>query len=229
MVNVEVFWKVGQRSQWRSQVQNLWYGWEGLVIKITHAKYERLISKSKKVTANVKIFDGQTDRMTDWQTDRVITIGHPPSGGALKKEGVFHYVQNFRRNLKVVGQNNCHKLWNSRKIFLFRKMQGGRCPSFELFQLDMYALHCVCFGREFLHFGWISPEVDQEKNMCLWNTDAPGGNKVKLWQKSLSPTFWPRPTPGACDVSEVWATLRWTYSPSLVTVWPPKLKILHFV
>ena len=32
-------------------------------------------------------------------------------------------------------------------------------------------------------------------DMYLWNTDAPGGNKVKLWQKSLSPTFWPRPTP----------------------------------
>ena len=65
--------------------------------------------------------------------------------------------------------------------------------------------------------------------MCLWNTDAPGGNKVKIWQKSLSPTFWPRPTPGAWDASEVWATLRWTYSPSLFTVWLPKLKILHFV
>ena len=22
--------------------------------------------------------------------------------------------------------------------------------------------------------------------MCLWNTDAPDGNKVKIWQKSLS-------------------------------------------
>ena len=32
--------------------------------------------------------------------------------------------------------------------------------------------------------------------MCLWNTEAPGGNKVKIWQKSLSPTFWPRPPPG---------------------------------
>ena len=32
-------------------------------------------------------------------------------------------------------------------------------------------------------------------DMCLWNTDAPGGNKVQLWQKSLSPTFWPCPTP----------------------------------
>ena len=57
----------------------------------------------------------------------------------------------------------------------------------------------------------------QEQDMCLWNTDAPDGNKVKLRQKSPSPTFWPFPTPGAYDVSEVWATL------SLVTVWPPKL------
>ena len=31
--------------------------------------------------------------------------------------------------------------------------------------------------------------------MCLWNTHAPGGNKVKIWQKSLSPTFWPHSTP----------------------------------
>ena len=60
-------------------------------------------------------------------------------------------------------------------------------------------------------------------HMCLWNTDAPGGNKVKLWQKSLSPTIWPRSTPGGWDVSEVWGTLKWTYSPSLVTVSSPKL------
>ena len=29
--------------------------------------------------------------------------------------------------------------------------------------------------------------------MCLWNTDVPGGNKVKIRQKSLRPTFWPSP------------------------------------
>ena len=40
--------------------------------------------------------------------------------------------------------------------------------------------------------------------------------------KYLSPTFWPYPTPGACDISEVWATLRWTSSPSLVTLSPSK-------
>ena len=55
-MNVKVFSKVGQRSRSRSQDQILWYGWKSLVIRITHAKYERLISKSKKVTANVKVF-----------------------------------------------------------------------------------------------------------------------------------------------------------------------------
>ena len=35
--------------------------------------------KVKKLYTMLKFADGQTDR----QTDRVITIGHPPSGGAL--------------------------------------------------------------------------------------------------------------------------------------------------
>ena len=65
MANVKVFSKVGQRSHSRSQVQYLWYRWKDLVIRITHAKYERLLFKSKKIMANVKVFDGQTDRMTD--------------------------------------------------------------------------------------------------------------------------------------------------------------------
>ena len=40
------------------------YRWKGLVIRITHAKYERLISKGKKVIANVKVFSkvGQRSR-----------------------------------------------------------------------------------------------------------------------------------------------------------------------
>ena len=33
----------------------------------------------KKLWPMLKFFDGQTDRQTEWQTDRVITIGHPPS------------------------------------------------------------------------------------------------------------------------------------------------------
>ena len=38
-------------------------------------------------------------------------------------------------------------------------------------------------------------EVQGQLDMCLWNKDAPCYNYVKIWQKSLSPTFWPRPTP----------------------------------
>ena len=68
-----------------------------------------------------------------------------------------------------------------------------------------------------------------QQDMCLWNTDATGSNKVKIWQKSLSPIFRPRPPPGAFDVSEVWGIHRWTYSPNLVTVSSPKLSILLFV
>ena len=32
-------------------------------------------------------------------------------------------------------------------------------------------------------------------DMCLCNTDAPSGNKVKIWQKFLSPTFFTLPHP----------------------------------
>ena len=39
----------------------------------------------------------------------------------------------------------------------------------------------------------------------------------------------PASPPGACYVSEVWNTVRWTYSPSLVTLGLSKLKILHFI
>ena len=57
-----------------------------------------------------------------------------------------------------------------------------------------------------------------KNKMCLWNTNAPGGNKVKMWQNLYVLHFDPEPTPGAYDVSEVRATFRWTYSSSLVSV-----------
>ena len=50
------FFKSRSKVMSRSQVQNLWYRLKCLVIRITYAKYERLISKSKKVMANVKVF-----------------------------------------------------------------------------------------------------------------------------------------------------------------------------
>ena len=44
-------------------------------------------------------------------------------------------------------------------------------------------------------YGWIAKQIQQD--MCLWNMDAPGGNKVKLWQKYLKVLhFDPAPPPG---------------------------------
>ena len=66
-------------------------------------------------------------------------------------------------------------------------------------------------------------------DMCLWHTDASGDNNFKIRQKSLSYILTPASPPGAGDVSEVWGTHRWTYSPSLVTKSWLKLLMLHFV
>ena len=68
-------------SRSRSHDPKLLYQRKGLVTRNTRAKYESSTSYNAKVMANVKVFaDGKTDR----QTDRVITIRHPPCGGALK-------------------------------------------------------------------------------------------------------------------------------------------------
>ena len=37
------------------------------------------------------------------------------------------------------------------------------------------------------------------------------------------------PPTGVWDISDVWGTNKWTYSPSLVTVSLPKLYLLHFL
>ena len=61
-----------------------------------------------------------------------------------------------------------------------------------------------------------SDQYTMKLDMYLWNTDAPGSNKVKIWQK-ISKSYiltLPHPTPVACDVSEVWGTHRWTNNPS---------------
>ena len=60
-------------------------------------------------------------------------------------------------------------------------------------------------------------------------TRMPRRQQSQIWQKSLSPIFWPAPSPGACHARKVWGTNKWTYSPSLVTTSSPKLCILLFV
>jgi hypothetical protein len=49
---------------------------KGLAIINTHVKYETPSTYQSKVITKVKVL--LTDEQTDKQTDRVITIGHPP-------------------------------------------------------------------------------------------------------------------------------------------------------
>ena len=63
-------------------------------------------------------------------------------------------------------------------------------------------------------------------------TNATGNNKVQ-WRQHLKVLyFYPAPPPWAYCVTEVWATLRLVYSPSLVTICLSNkgkhLKVLHF-
>ena len=59
---------------------------------------------------------------------------------------------------------------------------------------------------------------------CVCETRMPPvATKLKYGKNLYVLHFDPAPPPGACDVSEVWGTHRWTYSPSLVTVSSSKL------
>ena len=69
--------------------------------------------------------------------------------------------------------------------------------------------------------------MDRTRSVCEAQM-PPVATKSKSVKISYSYIF-TRQTPGACDFSEVWAAFRWTYSPTLFTVWPPKLKILHLI
>ena len=42
--------------------------------------------------------------------------------------------------------------------------------------------HFVIYISYVLLYFHIVHERDKKQDICLWNTDAPGGNKVKLWQ-----------------------------------------------
>ena len=54
---------------------------------------------------------------------------------------------------------------------------------------------------------------------CVFETRMPPAATKSKYGKNLEVLhFNPAPPPGACDVSEVWITNRWTDSPSFVTV-----------
>ena len=55
-------------------------------------------------------------------------------------------------------------------------------PTFNLNDIEKYK---SC--NKWLNFNKMQKRnsYQNKQDMCLWNTDAPGGNKVEIWQKSL--------------------------------------------
>ena len=72
----------------------------------------------------------------------------------------------------------------------------------------------------------LQSDVNSKLEMSLWNIDAPGGNKVKIWQKSLSYIF-TLPHPQGHEMSV--KCEQPIDELSLLTVLSPELWILHFV
>ena len=52
-----------------------WYEWQGLIIRMVHAKYESSTFNGSKVMGKVKVF--VTDRRTDGRTDRRMRFNVP--------------------------------------------------------------------------------------------------------------------------------------------------------
>ena len=59
---------------------------------------------------------------------------------------------------------------------------------------------CVKSKIKVFVYGW---RQQQQLDMCLWNMDAPGSNKVKILQNLEVLHFDPIHPLGTCDVSEV--------------------------
>ena len=84
------------------------------------------------------------------------------------------------------------------------------------------------------HFSSLAPQKYElritTRQSCVCETlMPPAATKLKFGNISKSHILTPPHPPGACGIRGVWATLRWTYSQSLISVWPSKLEILHFL
>ena len=60
----------------------------------------------KKLWVMLKFFDGQTDRQMDGQTDRVITIGHPPNQIKAYNHTIFMITRVVRKTTELTGGNH---------------------------------------------------------------------------------------------------------------------------
>ena len=127
----------------------------------------------------------------------------------------------------------------SSRVSIKRLVRKNTCDIFPLGSMRNLVLetgvmsHFWKFDEEYLchtkkHWASIGRQISQMQ-IHLWTRHVFVKHRCPQWQqsqnmaKSQSPTFWPHPTPRGMWYQWVWATLRWTYSPSLVTVSPPIL------
>ena len=104
------------------------------------------------------------------------------------------------------------------------------CQSFGLI-LKILSVRTMKYAAEIIFF--VSPnEILPVKSFGLTLFDItgvcetrmpPAATKSKYGKNLYVQHFDLTPPQGACDVSEVWGTHRWSYSPSLVTESSPKL------
>ena len=74
------------------------------------------------------------------------------------------------------------------------KWKSGKCINENLQETDSDGLQIYEILPKRITATLQQLQTRSKLDMCLWNTDAPGSNKVKIWENSLSPTFWPCPT-----------------------------------
>ena len=100
------------------------------------------------------------------------------------------YKQPLRNNkfFKYQGNTVCFTRWIKSNLLYVKDIfnESGLKPITDIGRILQNKQNWLCEYR-ILHKIFSNGNI--KLDMCLLNTDAPGGNKLKIWQKSLSPTF----------------------------------------
>ena len=148
---------------------------------------------------------------------RYFRVNNPnPQKGHKKKPGMFLEFNYFDNELVKCSSYNAIQNIQKKNLNLKNMETIGniRCPGTSPKWLAAQAMNLL----ETTVTNWNQTRHVFVKHGCPRRQQSPIMAKI-----SKSYILTPPHPPGACDVSEVWATLRWTYSPSLVIVSPPKL------
>ena len=131
-------------------------------------------------------------KVTAWCQLKVIKVSFWPAVLVKNQNKMQHREFTCKRD--VTPANPQSKICCS---FRYKHLHENVCCKYLLFSISLIFMQTKSsFINAFLKIHiFQTPRFYLELDMCLWNTDAPGGNIVKIWQKSPSPTFWPHPTP----------------------------------